>query len=128
MSTQLSSETNMNMMAGQIFHRPWGTYQTVDQGSGYQVKHIIVAPGGILSLQLHHQRAEHWIVVGGTARVTIGEQTKDLVENQTAFIPLGCKHRLANPGDRPLHLIEVQYGSYLGEDDIVRFEDVYGRA
>jgi mannose-6-phosphate isomerase-like protein (cupin superfamily) len=112
---------------GTIFHRPWGTYQTTDRGANYQVKHIVVMPGGILSLQFHHQRAEHWIVVGGIARVTIGDRTEDLHENQAAFIPQGSKHRLENAGTAPLHLIEVQYGSYLGEDDIVRIEDVYGR-
>jgi mannose-1-phosphate guanylyltransferase/mannose-6-phosphate isomerase len=125
-----SSETHAENgnQVGKVFHRPWGTYETTDLGANYQVKHIVVMPGGTLSLQLHHRRAEHWIVVSGVARVTIGERTEDLHENQAAFIPLGCKHRLANPGAAQLHLIEVQYGSYLGEDDIVRFEDVYGRA
>jgi mannose-1-phosphate guanylyltransferase/mannose-6-phosphate isomerase len=108
--------------------RPWGTYRAIDGGSGFQVKHIVVKPGGRLSLQMHHKRAEHWIVVAGIARVTCDEKTFDLRANQSTFIPLGAKHRLENLGDEPLHLIEVQCGSYLGEDDIVRFEDVYGRA
>ena len=120
-------ETSNGNGIGTVYRRPWGTYETTDLGANYQVKHIVVLPGGILSLQLHHRRAEHWIVVGGVARVTIGDRTEDLEENQAAFIPQGCKHRLANSGTSPLHLIEVQYGSYLGEDDIVRFEDAYGR-
>jgi mannose-1-phosphate guanylyltransferase / mannose-6-phosphate isomerase len=107
--------------------RPWGWYDGVDAGPRFQVKRIVVKPGGILSLQMHHHRAEHWIVVSGTARVTRGEETIVLSENQSTFIPLGTTHRLENPGKMPLELIEVQSGSYLGEDDIVRFEDVYGR-
>ena len=107
--------------------RPWGDYRSIDSGAGFQVKHITVKPGGRLSLQMHHKRAEHWIVVGGSARVTVGDTVTVLTENQYAHIPLGEKHRLENPGDVPLHLIEVQCGSYLGEDDIVRFEDAYGR-
>jgi mannose-1-phosphate guanylyltransferase/mannose-6-phosphate isomerase len=108
-------------------YRPWGSYESVDAGASYQVKHIIVNPGAKLSLQMHHKRAEHWIVVSGTARVTCGEKIFDLSENQSTYIPLGEKHRLENIGEAPLHLIEVQSGSYLGEDDIVRFEDSYGR-
>ena len=108
-------------------HRPWGWYDSVDQGKRFQVKRIVVKPQGILSLQMHHHRAEHWIVVSGTARVTRGEESFLVTENQSTFIPLGAKHRLENPGSVPLELIEVQSGSYLGEDDIVRFEDVYGR-
>jgi mannose-1-phosphate guanylyltransferase/mannose-6-phosphate isomerase len=108
--------------------RPWGSYETVDIGDRFQVKHIMVRPGGRLSLQMHHHRAEHWVVVEGTARVTVGEKISILKENESTFIPLGEKHRLENPGDKPLRLIEVQSGGYLGEDDIVRFEDVYGRA
>jgi mannose-1-phosphate guanylyltransferase/mannose-6-phosphate isomerase len=108
--------------------RPWGTYRSIDNGTGFQVKHIMVKPGGRLSLQMHHKRAEHWIVAAGTARVTCDDKTFDLYANQSTFIPLGAKHRLENLGEEPLHLIEVQCGSYLGEDDIVRFEDVYGRA
>jgi mannose-1-phosphate guanylyltransferase/mannose-6-phosphate isomerase len=107
--------------------RPWGSYDSIDHGERFQVKRIIVNPGGKLSLQMHHHRAEHWIVVAGTARVTCDDKVFMLNENESTFIPLGAKHRLENPGAIPLHLIEVQCGSYLGEDDIVRFEDTYGR-
>jgi mannose-1-phosphate guanylyltransferase/mannose-6-phosphate isomerase len=107
--------------------RPWGTFETTDKGSGFQTKRIIVKPGEKLSLQLHHHRSEHWIVVSGTARVTIGDEVGLLHENQATFIPSGTVHRLENPGTVPLHVIEVQCGSYLGEDDIVRLEDCYGR-
>jgi mannose-1-phosphate guanylyltransferase/mannose-6-phosphate isomerase len=108
-------------------YRPWGSYDSIDLGERFQVKRITVNPGAQLSLQMHHHRAEHWIVVSGTGRVTRGEETLLLGENQSTYIPLGVKHRLENPGRVPLELIEVQSGSYLGEDDIVRFEDVYGR-
>jgi mannose-1-phosphate guanylyltransferase/mannose-6-phosphate isomerase len=107
--------------------RPWGSYDGVDAGERFQVKRIVVKPGGILSLQMHHHRAEHWIVVSGTARITRGSEVFLLSENQSTFIPLGTTHRLENPGRVPLEMIEVQSGAYLGEDDIVRFEDVYGR-
>jgi len=107
--------------------RPWGWYDGVDAGERFQVKRIVVKPGGTLSLQMHHHRAEHWIVVSGTAKVTKGTETFLLSENQSTFIPLGTTHRLENPGRVELEMIEVQSGSYLGEDDIVRFEDVYGR-
>lgn len=107
--------------------RPWGSYESIDQGERFQVKRIIVNPGSSLSLQMHHHRAEHWIVVRGTARVWNGDQVILLSENQSTYIPLGVTHRLENPGKIPLELIEVQSGSYLGEDDIVRFEDHYGR-
>lgn len=109
-------------------HRPWGWYDSIDQGARFQVKRIMVKPGASLSLQMHHHRAEHWVVVSGTAQITCGEKTVLLTENQSTFIPLGEKHRLANPGMVPLEIIEIQSGSYLGEDDIVRFEDSYGRA
>jgi mannose-1-phosphate guanylyltransferase/mannose-1-phosphate guanylyltransferase/mannose-6-phosphate isomerase len=109
-------------------HRPWGTYRTIHMGDRVQVKHIMVKPGGKLSLQMHHHRAEHWVVVSGTAKIVRGEDELMLTENQSTYIPLGAQHRLENPGRIPLHLIEVQSGSYLGEDDIVRFEDTYGRA
>jgi mannose-1-phosphate guanylyltransferase/mannose-6-phosphate isomerase len=109
-------------------HRPWGWYDGIDSGPRFQVKRILVKPGASLSLQMHHHRAEHWIVVSGTAEVINGEQTLTLTENQSTYIPLGCKHRLSNPGRVPLEIIEVQSGSYLGEDDIVRFEDTYGRS
>jgi mannose-1-phosphate guanylyltransferase / mannose-6-phosphate isomerase len=108
-------------------HRPWGWYDSIDAGPRFQVKRIMVKPGASLSLQMHHHRAEHWIVVSGTAEVTNGERVLMLSENQSTYIPLGEKHRLANPGKVSLEIIEVQSGSYLGEDDIVRFEDVYGR-
>jgi mannose-1-phosphate guanylyltransferase / mannose-6-phosphate isomerase len=109
-------------------HRPWGWYDSIDSGPRFQVKRILVKPGASLSLQLHHHRAEHWIVVSGTAEVVNGDQVFTLTENQSTYIPLGQKHRLSNPGKVPLEIIEVQSGSYLGEDDIVRFEDSYGRS
>jgi mannose-1-phosphate guanylyltransferase / mannose-6-phosphate isomerase len=108
-------------------HRPWGWYDSIDAGARFKVKRIMVKPGASLSLQKHHHRAEHWIVVSGTAEVTNGEQVILLTENQSTYIPLGQVHRLANPGKVPLEIIEVQSGSYLGEDDIVRYEDTYGR-
>jgi mannose-1-phosphate guanylyltransferase/mannose-6-phosphate isomerase len=108
-------------------HRPWGWYECMDQGPRFQVKRILVKPGARLSLQMHHHRAEHWVVVSGTAEVTNGDSVTMLSENQSTYIPLGQRHRLANPGKLPLEIIEVQSGSYLGEDDIVRFEDSYGR-
>ncbi len=108
-------------------YRPWGDYEGIDNGTRYQVKRITVAPGRKLSLQMHHHRAEHWIVVSGTAKVTRGEETFLLSENESTYIPIGVKHRLENPGTIPLEIIEVQSGSYLGEDDIVRFEDDYNR-
>ena len=107
--------------------RPWGWYDSVDNGTRFQVKRIVVKPGGTLSLQMHHHRAEHWIVVSGTAKVTRGTETFLVTENESTYIPLGTTHRLENPGRVELEMIEVQSGSYLGEDDIVRFEDVYGR-
>lgn len=108
-------------------YRPWGWYDSIDMGGRFQVKRIVVNPGAKLSLQMHHHRAEHWIVVSGTAEVTNGDKVLLLSENQSTYIPLGTTHRLANPGKMPLEIIEVQSGSYLGEDDIVRFEDTYGR-
>jgi mannose-1-phosphate guanylyltransferase / mannose-6-phosphate isomerase len=107
--------------------RPWGSYDSIDHGDRFQVKRLSVKPGASMSLQMHHHRAEHWIVVAGTARITRGEETFLLEENQSTYIPLGTKHRIENPGKIPLHIIEVQSGTYLGEDDIVRFEDRYGR-
>lgn len=109
-------------------YRPWGWYDSIDFGDRFQVKRIVVNPGASLSLQMHHHRAEHWVVVQGTAEVTNGDKVFLLSENESTFIPVGHVHRLANPGKVPLELIEVQSGSYLGEDDIVRFEDTYGRA
>ncbi|QPI09195.1 mannose-1-phosphate guanylyltransferase/mannose-6-phosphate isomerase [Stutzerimonas stutzeri] len=111
-----------------LVSRPWGHFETVDKGERYQVKRITVLPGECLSLQLHYHRAEHWIVVSGTAKVVCGDREMILSENQSTYIPLGIKHSLSNPGKVPLELIEVQSGAYLGEDDIVRFEDRYGRA
>ncbi|WP_344708984.1 mannose-1-phosphate guanylyltransferase/mannose-6-phosphate isomerase [Sphingomonas humi] len=111
-----------------VVHRPWGSYQTTDLDERFQTKRIIVRPGAKLSSQLHHHRSEHWVVVSGTAEVTVGEKTFLLHENESTYISAGTVHRLANPGKVPLHLVEVQCGSYLGEDDIVRFDDIYGRA
>jgi mannose-1-phosphate guanylyltransferase/mannose-6-phosphate isomerase len=108
-------------------HRPWGSYETLHAGHRVQVKHILVKPGGKLSLQMHHHRAEHWVVVRGTARIRRGDEELMLTEDQSTYIPLGTLHRLENPGKIPLHVIEVQSGPYLDEDDIVRFEDTYGR-
>ena len=108
-------------------HRPWGKYDSIDNGDRYQVKRITVKPGAKLSVQMHHHRAEHWIVVSGTAKVTNGDKTFILSENESTYIPIGVIHALENPGENDLELIEVQSGSYLGEDDIVRFEDKYGR-
>lgn len=107
--------------------RPWGWYDSLNKGEGFQVKRIMVNPGAILSLQMHQRRSEHWIVVRGTAKVTLGEETRLLTENQSVFIPVGEKHRVGNPGQIPLEIIEIQCGTYLGEDDIVRLEDRYGR-
>ncbi|MBV8337739.1 MAG: cupin domain-containing protein, partial [Alphaproteobacteria bacterium] len=109
-------------------HRPWGSFTSLHNGHRVQVKHIVVKPGGKLSLQMHHHRAEHWIVVQGTAKIRRGQEETILTEDQSTYIPLGTAHRLENPGKIPLHLIEVQSGSYLGEDDIVRLEDSYGRS
>lgn len=120
---QKRSESNCHR---KVF-RPWGWYDSIDFGPRFQVKRIVVNPGASLSLQMHHHRAEHWIVVSGTARITRGEEAFLLSENQSTYIPIGASHRLENPGKLPLEMIEVQSGSYLGEDDIVRFEDRYGR-
>ena len=109
-------------------YRPWGSYTVLGEGSDYKIKRIVVNPGQILSLQMHHHRSEHWVVVSGTAMVTIGDQVRAVCENHSVFVPQTVKHRMENPGKVPLVLIEVQSGNYLGEDDIVRFEDVYGRA
>ena len=124
---QLSASGRSEHTLHRQVHRPWGWYDSIDSGSRFQVKRIMVKPGAALSLQKHHHRAEHWIVVSGTAEVTNGDQVILLTENQSTYIPLGTVHRLANPGKVPLEIIEVQSGSYLGEDDIVRFEDTYGR-
>jgi len=124
---QLKSSLRTESHSHRKVYRPWGWYDSIDFGQRFQVKRIVVNPGGVLSLQMHHHRAEHWIVVSGTARVTKGEETFLVSENESTYIPLGTTHRLENPGKLPLEMIEVQSGSYLGEDDIVRFEDRYGR-
>jgi mannose-1-phosphate guanylyltransferase/mannose-6-phosphate isomerase len=108
-------------------YRPWGSYEGIDAGSRFQVKRLSVKPGAQLSLQMHHHRAEHWVVVKGTARVTCGERTFNLHENESTYIPIGERHRLENPGNIPLEVIEIQSGSYLGEDDIIRYDDIYDR-
>jgi mannose-1-phosphate guanylyltransferase/mannose-6-phosphate isomerase len=124
----LDKEARSEHVSHTRVYRPWGYYETIDTGSRFQVKRIMVKPGQALSLQMHRQRAEHWVVVSGRARVTRDENVYDLAENESTFIPLGTKHRLENPTDQPLYLIEVQSGAYLGEDDIIRFEDKYKRS
>ena len=124
---QLKSLKRSEAQLHRKVYRPWGWYDGIDAGSRFQVKRITVNPGAALSLQMHHHRAEHWIVVSGTARVTRGEESFLVCENESTYIPIGVRHRLENPGKFPLEMIEVQSGSYLGEDDIVRFDDVYGR-
>jgi mannose-1-phosphate guanylyltransferase/mannose-6-phosphate isomerase len=124
---QLKAGNRSERLTHRRVHRPWGTYEGIDAGDRFQVKRIVVKQGAALSLQMHHHRAEHWVVVRGTARVTRGEEAFLLSENQSTYIPIGVTHRLENPGTIPLEIIEVQSGSYLGEDDIVRYEDVYGR-
>ena len=125
---RLGRRNRQEVLHHSTVYRPWGTYQSVDSGERFQVKRIVVKPGAELSMQMHHHRAEHWIVVRGTARIHCDGTERLLHENQSTYIPPGTTHRLANPGILPLHLIEVQSGSYLGEDDIVRFEDSYGRS
>jgi mannose-1-phosphate guanylyltransferase / mannose-6-phosphate isomerase len=124
---RLKAEKRCEHLVHKQVYRPWGWYEGIDEGERFQVKRIMVKPGEKLSLQMHHHRAEHWIVVSGTASVTCGEEVMLLTENQSTYIPLGTTHRLENPGKIDLHMIEVQSGTYLGEDDIVRFEDVYQR-
>ena len=124
---QLQSTQREEHILHRKVHRPWGWYDSIDEGGRFKVKRIQVKPKASLSLQKHHHRAEHWIVVTGTAEITNGDKVLTLTENQSTYIPLGAVHRLANPGSIPLEIIEVQSGSYLGEDDIVRFEDTYGR-
>jgi len=124
---QLKAQNRREAVEHRRMYRPWGYYQGVDNGMRYQVKRIMVKAGARLSLQKHHHRAEHWVVVNGTAEVTVGNDTRTIHENESIYIPIGCVHRLANPGKIPLELIEVQVGSYLGEDDIERLDDVYGR-
>ncbi len=124
---QLESKNCLRTVTHRKVYRPWGNYDCVDVGERFQVKRIVVKPGATLSLQMHHHRAEHWVVVRGTARVTRGDEVFMLEENQSTFIPLGVKHCLENPGSISLEIIEIQSGSYLGEDDIIRFDDAYGR-
>jgi mannose-1-phosphate guanylyltransferase/mannose-6-phosphate isomerase len=126
--TTLDSQSRTEGTLHRRVHRPWGWYDSIDAGARFQVKRIMVKPKASLSLQMHHHRAEHWIVVSGTAEVTVGDKVVLLSENQSTYIPLGTVHRLVNPGTIPLEIIEVQSGSYLGEDDIVRFQDNYGRS
>jgi mannose-1-phosphate guanylyltransferase/mannose-6-phosphate isomerase len=125
--TKLKADNRPEATVHKRVHRPWGYYEQVDMGERFQVKRIVVIPGGMLSLQKHRHRAEHWVVVRGTAEVTIGEERRAVHENESIFIPIGTVHRLANQGKIPLELIEVQTGSYLGEDDIVRLDDIYKR-
>lgn len=125
---RLKSEGRQEHINHREVYRPWGVYDSIDKGDRYQVKCITVKPGAKLSVQMHHHRAEHWIVVSGTAKVTIGDKTQLVSENESTYIPIGQVHALENPGKIPLELIEVQSGSYLGEDDIIRFNDRYGRA
>ena len=127
MVARLKAAGRAECFAHRKVQRPWGSYDSIENGERFQVKRIVVNPGATLSLQMHHHRAEHWIVVRGTARVTRGEETFLLTENESTYIPTGTKHRLENPGKLPLEIIEVQSGAYLGEDDIVRFDDSYGR-
>jgi mannose-1-phosphate guanylyltransferase len=124
---QLKAQDRPEFKLHREVHRPWGKYDSVDSSDRFQVKRITVKPGAKLSVQMHHHRAEHWIVVAGTAKVTNGDKDILLTENQSTYIPIGVVHALENPGKVDLELIEVQSGSYLGEDDIVRFEDKYGR-
>ena len=124
---QLKSESRSEWEVHREVYRPWGKYDSIDNGMRYQVKRITVKPGAKLSVQMHHHRAEHWVVVSGVAQVTKGESTFLLSENESTYIPIGTKHSLENTGASPLEIIEIQSGSYLGEDDIVRFEDWYGR-
>ena len=124
---ELDASDREETRLGREVFRPWGSYDSLENADGFQVKRLTVLPGAILSLQLHHQRAEHWVVVAGVARITLDDKVFDLGANEHTFIPVGAKHRIENPGDELLHIIEVQVGDYLGEDDIVRFEDKYGR-
>jgi mannose-1-phosphate guanylyltransferase / mannose-6-phosphate isomerase len=124
---QLKTQNRREAIEHRRIYRPWGYYQSVDTGTRYQVKRIVVKPGAKLSLQKHFHRAEHWVVVRGTAEVTVNAEVSTVHENESIYVPIGSTHRLANPGKIALELIEVQVGSYLGEDDIVRMDDVYAR-
>ena len=124
---ELKADGREETELGREVFRPWGSYDSLENADGFQVKRLTVLPGAILSLQLHHRRAEHWVVVAGVARITLDDDVFDLGVNEHTFIPVGARHRIENPGSELLHIIEVQVGDYLGEDDIVRFEDKYGR-
>jgi mannose-1-phosphate guanylyltransferase/mannose-1-phosphate guanylyltransferase/mannose-6-phosphate isomerase len=124
---QLKNDKRNEYFCHREIYRPWGKYDSIDQSSRYQVKRITVKPGQKLSMQMHYHRSEHWIVVSGTAKIHKGSESFLLTENESVYIPLGEIHALENPGKLPLELIEVQSGSYLGEDDIIRFDDLYGR-
>jgi mannose-1-phosphate guanylyltransferase / mannose-6-phosphate isomerase len=124
---QLKTQNRREAIEHRRIYRPWGYYQSVDTGTRYQVKRIVVKPGATLSLQKHFHRAEHWVVVRGTAEVTVNAEVSTVHENESIYVPIGSTHRLANPGKIALELIEVQVGSYLGEDDIIRLDDVYAR-
>ena len=124
---RLRSDGRPEAEAHRRVHRPWGSYEVVDSGPGFQVKRLTVNPGAALSLQMHRHRAEHWVVVVGTAKVTRGDEVFSLSKDESTYVPKGARHRLENPGKTPLEVIEVQTGAYLGEDDIVRFQDDYGR-
>lgn len=124
---QLKDKGRKEVSENVTMYRPWGSYTILAEGPGYKVKRIEIKPGGKLSLQMHYHRSEHWTVISGTGKCTLGEKTVIFRENESTYIPIGVKHRLENPGKIPLSIIEVQNGKYLGEDDIVRFDDVYGR-
>ena len=124
----LKSEQRSEYIHHREVYRPWGKYDSMDKGSRFQVKRITVKPEAKLSVQMHHHRAEHWVVVSGTAKVRIDDEERLICENESVYIPIGAVHSLENPGKIPIELIEIQSGTYLGEDDIVRFEDLYGRA
>jgi mannose-1-phosphate guanylyltransferase/mannose-6-phosphate isomerase len=125
---KLNAKKRQEVQHARRVYRPWGWYESLGEGERFQVKRIMVNPGSKLSLQSHHHRSEHWVVVQGTALVTKGEDEVHIHENESIYLPVGTKHRLQNPGKVPLMVVEVQSGSYLGEDDIIRFEDTYGRA
>lgn len=125
---QLKKRGAQEQQIHRTVYRPWGSYTVLEENQGYKIKRIMVKPGARLSLQLHHHRSEHWVVVSGVARVTCGDRVYEVKSNESTYIPVGTRHRLENPGDQPLQIIEIQNGSYLGEDDIVRFDDDYGRA
>ena len=125
--SQLKKEKRPEVSENVTMYRPWGSYTVLSEGEGYKVKKICINPGQSLSLQMHYHRSEHWTVISGTGKLTLDDKTVIFKENESTYIPIGTKHRLSNPGKLPLLIIEVQNGKYLGEDDIVRFTDIYGR-